>query len=146
MSGSWQISEVNSAVLVTGTQDFNQNSLSIPVSFNYSFYKKGDLDIYLGLKAGLMFNSLNTEEGYVDYTNLRSHETILSQMPILDVKKSLFVPGIKLGSNFPVGQNRRLYAELQADYASNMYLTSLPNFADISYNATAVSLNIGFEF
>ncbi|MEB2776972.1 outer membrane beta-barrel protein [Algoriphagus sp. D3-2-R+10] len=146
VSGIWEISETNSAILVTASQQFKQNVVSIPLSFNYSILKKNEMDVYLGLKAGLMFNSLKTEEGTVDFTFIHNRETFLSHMPILDVEKTLFVQGLKIGSNWSFAKKRTFYTEIQADYTSNTYLTYLPNSTNVGYNALYVSLNMGIEF
>ncbi|MCE7055814.1 hypothetical protein LZF95_14125 [Algoriphagus sp. AGSA1] len=146
MSSTWSISQVNRSIMVTGSQDFTQRSIQIPFSVNFSFYKRDDLNIYFGLRAGLMFTSLKTSEGYIDFTHLHSNQTYLSNMDLMEAEPSLFVPGLKLGSTIPINEKRRLYAEIQADYAKGMYLTFLPNSTNVGYNNTLVSFNIGFEF
>lgn len=146
MSSSWSISQANSSILVTGSQKFKQRSILIPFSVNYSFYKRDELNLYFGVSAGVMFNSMNTQEGFIDFTYLNSNETYLSNMKLVDINPSLFIPGLKLGSSIPINKKRSIYAEIQAKYAREMYLTFLPNSNNVGCNSTLVSFNVGFEF
>lgn len=146
LSSTWEISQNNLSSLITGTQDFKQTSVSVPISFNYSFFKKNDRDIYFGLKSAVIFNSIKAETGFIDFTYLGAKETYLSEMEILNVDKLLFMPGAKLGGNFPIGQKRIFYTELHTDYSKRAYMTSLPNYDDVGYNSVSVSINVGIQF
>ena len=146
LSGTWEVSQNSPAILITGSQVFRQQLISAPISFNYSFFKKDDKDVYFGLKAGALFNLVKAEEGTIDLTYIGAKETYLSEMEILNIKKTLFVPGIKLGASFPYGQKGNFYTELNADYSKMIYMTYLPNNNNVGYNAVSVSVNVGIQF
>ncbi|MBB6324656.1 hypothetical protein FHS59_000271 [Algoriphagus iocasae] len=146
MSSSWLVSQISGSYLYIGSQDIRQGSLLIPLSLNYTFYKKEAMDLYLGLGGGFVFSKLKNEEGLVDLTNLTIKETVLTYEDLVDVRPKLFSPAIKLGSNIYSGSNKSIYTEVLAEYAKAMYISYLPNYHGKEYNSFSVSLSLGIKF
>nr|WP_139235892.1 porin family protein [Algoriphagus locisalis] len=145
-STSWKIDESNASLIVTGSSTFDQKTLAFPVSLNYSVFKTEQVDIYFGAKAGLLFNKVESDEGTISVTYTHNNKTDISYAPIVDYSKLVLVPGVKIGANFSMGAEKKLFAEIQADYAFNMYQTLLVLYnKPLETNAVFVSLKLGFE-
>jgi hypothetical protein len=145
MTSTWQISQPTSNRLMTGSQEFNQRSVYIPFGVNYSVLKKNGIDLYVGVLAGLMLNKIESSVGQVDYTFFDLKETQLLERSFLEINRSVFLPGVKVGVNYPVNKRNSFFAEVQGTLAKPLYSVNVLGFTKAEYSAMAVSLRIGFK-
>lgn len=131
--------------IYTGTEQFTETSLFFPVSINYSIYKKGRMDIYLGLIGSFWKNDLETKFAIIDENILGSGAVFLYERSIVQVNGLLFTPGLKIGANLGVLDKYKLFVELEGMYQKGYY--QIPMLTNTSIqNRTQFSFQLGFEF
>lgn len=142
MATTWNSSVSNGTFFVTSSEKITQTTFSIPLSLNYSLWKKEDREIYFGLMAGVWISQLKSDGGIVDLTVIQNEETSLRQLSTIRIIESIFVPGMKVGSNF----KGNWFGEFQAQRGKQLYSSELPNFNDVSYDAWNFSFLVGYKF
>jgi hypothetical protein len=145
-SATFNASSENMREVVTGGHEFSESNVVIPFSYNFSFVKKTDTDIYLGLVMSAWFTSTKTNMSILEFNVPSIGETLLYEQKIVSVKKQSTIPGIKLGASFPISSNWKFFSELQLDYLSDFYAFELLDSRSISVNRTYLSIKAGIEF
>ncbi|WBL41848.1 hypothetical protein PBT90_13910 [Algoriphagus halophytocola] len=131
---------------ITASAQFEEKSIVIPVSYSYSFLKRGGMDYYLGLVGGVWMSKLDNNKGFVDDAYNGGMEGVLiMESQLFSTTDLKIVPGIKLGASIPISHSFDLFAEVEAQYLRDFYTVSIPNLPQYYYNRTYVSFQIGLE-
>lgn len=146
LSSTLLVSQSNESILVTGSQEFTQQTFLFPLTLNYTFLKRDALDFYLGLGGAFSFHSLKSDEGLIDFTNLNAQETLLTQGNLWEVKEKVFSPIFKVGSTIRVGSKNSMYTEILGEYNKSSYLGYLLNQTGEEYDSFSFSFNLGIKF
>jgi hypothetical protein len=102
-------------VIIQAEENFQETSVFIPISFNYSVYRKNETDVYLGLSGAAWYRSISSSSGIITEELIGRGKTNIYTREIVTGVDRLFVPGLKLGVNFPLGDRMRLFTETQFD-------------------------------
>lgn len=132
-------------VAIKADEEFQETSYFIPISFNYSVYRKNETDIYLGLVGAAWYSSINSSSSIISEEFIDSNRTNLYNREIVEGVDRLFVPGLKLGMNFPLGNRMRLFAETQYDLLLDYYTINVLAKRS-SFSKSGVSIQVGIEF
>jgi hypothetical protein len=132
-------------VIIQAEDNFQETSIFIPISFNYSVYRKNETDIYLGLSGAAWYRSISSSSGIITEELIGRGNTNIYNREIVTGVDRLFVPGLKLGANFPLGDRMRLFTETQFDVLLDYYTTNILAKRS-SFSRTGLSLQIGIEF
>jgi len=129
----------------TGSEKIKETAIYAPISFNYSVIKNQQKEIYVGLTGGIWKRKVSQSQGIVDERKLAAGEVILHEEPLASWTGGMFIPGIKVGSNFSITQNQRIFLELEGNSQYEYYrFDLLQNEAE--YSRTRISILVGFEF
>lgn len=133
--------------LVTASQTFNESSLVIPFSYNFSMLKKGNSDFYMGLVLTGWFSTFQSDLAIMELTaTFRPGEIQLVEEEFMTLPTTSVVPGLKVGANFPISSGKKLFTELQVDYFNKFYGVQILALPTININRTYVSFQVGIEF
>ncbi|MFT4857819.1 MAG: hypothetical protein ACI9UV_001478 [Algoriphagus sp.] len=132
-------------VIIQAEENFQETSVFIPISFNYSVYRKNETDVYLGLSGAAWYRSISSSSGIITEELIGRGKTNIYTREIVTGVDRLFVPGLKLGVNFPLGDRMRLFTETQFDVLLDYYTTNILAKRS-SFSRTGLSLQIGMEF
>jgi len=133
--------------LVTASQTFRENSIVIPFSYNYSFVKRKDFDLYLGLVLSGWFSSGITELGILELTaTYKPGEIQLVEEKIMRVSTNKVFPSLKTGANFTISDKMKVFTELGVEFFKDYYNVQILASPLINLNRTYVSLQLGLEF
>ena len=146
MNSTWNASVVTSSAQTTASDEFAMTTISIPFGINYSFFKRGETDMYMGPFIAFSLAKLTSQSSIVDFKLLGRNETTLIETPILEVKEFRMVPGFKVGANYALGSKLKGFAELQGQYKGKAFLVSLPNYTPVIYETAQLSLVTGIKF
>ncbi|REG84477.1 hypothetical protein [Algoriphagus antarcticus] len=146
-SATLEASSVTRAEVITASQEFKESSIFIPFSYNYSFFKKGVTDIYMGLVLTTWLSTLQNDLSIIEQTlTLAPNETILYEQRNMDVVSSSFSPGMKAGANFPLNSKMTLFTEFGVDFIKDYYTVQVLSSPIIHLNRTYLSFQVGIEF
>ncbi|OOG76144.1 hypothetical protein [Algoriphagus sp. A40] len=129
----------------TGSEEIEEFAVYLPVSFNYSLLKNQQMEVYLGLSAGLWLMQTTHSGGIIDQKIFSSGEIHLQESEIVEVMDSNFIPGIKMGYNLGLSGKTRLMLELEANTQKDYYRFSLHQNQS-EYSRGRVSFQLGLEF
>ncbi len=133
--------------VVTGSHEFKESNVVIPIAYNFTLFKKADTDIYLGLVVSTWFTSVQTNLSIIEVNNIHGpEEMLLYERNILTMRENGIVPGLKAGANFPLSSKMKFFTELQVEYQKDFYSFELLNSQRTSINRTYVSVQAGIEF
>lgn len=133
--------------LITATEDFSEVKIMIPLSYNFSFFKSGSKDFYVGLIASPTFSFLESKSAIVDQNNLlHDYETSLVEGEFIEIKTQTLVPGVKVGGNLPISSKMDFFAEIQADYFNDNYAVRIWPLETLFINKTYLSIQVGIAF
>ena len=145
-STTWNSNESNASLIVKGSSPFDQKILSVPFGLNFIVFRSAQVDLYVGAKAGILFNKVKPAEGIIEVTYTHSDRSEISDASLVDYTKVAALSGVKIGANFSMGADKKLFAEINGDYVFNMYQTLMVLYnKPLETNAAFVSLTIGFE-
>lgn len=145
-STTWNSNESNASLIVEGSSPFDQKILSVPLGLNFIVFRTEQVDLYVGAKAGILFNKVKPAEGIIEVTYTHSDRSEISYASLVDYTKVAAMSGVKIGANFSMGADKKLFAEINGDYVFNMYQTSMVLYnKPLETNAAFVSLTLGFE-
>ncbi|MFC3878619.1 hypothetical protein ACFOSV_00435 [Algoriphagus namhaensis] len=131
-------------VSINAVEEFKETSVFVPFSFNYSVFRKDNLDLYAGVMAAIWFRSLNIESTEIREEIFQSDRVNLYNTPILEGPKRLFVPGLKVGARIPAGK-MTVFTELQGDLQLDYYTANILAKRS-SFSRSALTFQIGLEF
>ena len=131
-------------VRISASEAFSETNVFIPLSFNYSVYRRQNLDVYAGVIASIWFSSIKTTGGRIEEQFLSSDRRNLYENSILVGVDRLFVPGLKLGAKFPVGK-MVFFSELQGDVQLDYYTTNILAKRS-SFSRSGLSFQVGLAF
>ncbi len=133
--------------VITGSQGFTENSFVFPFSYNFSFIKRKDAELYVGFIASGWINSIKDDFAILDHAYyLGDGEIALMEGTFLRHSDYSIVPGIKLGGNLPFLYRTRLFGEIQAEYLKDYYKVAMVNLPNFPISRTHVSFQVGLEF
>ncbi len=132
-------------VIIQAEENFQETSLFIPIAVNYSVYRKNKADVYLGIAGAAWYPSMKSSPGKITEELIGRDRTNIYNREIVVGVKRLFVPGFKMGANFPLGQRMRIFTETQFDLLLDYYTTNILAKRS-SFSRAGVSLQIGIEF
>jgi len=132
-------------VIIRAEENFQETSIFIPIAVNYSFYRNNETDVYLGLSGAAWYRSISSTSGIITEELIGSGKTNIYNRKVVTGVNRLFVPGLKLGANFPLGDRMRLFTETQFDLLLDYYTTNILAKRS-SFSRTGLSFQIGIEF
>lgn len=131
-------------VRISASEEFSETNVFIPLSFNYSVFRRQNLDVYAGFITSVWFSTIKSKGAMIEEQFLNSDRTNLYEDSFLVGVDRLFVPGLKLGAKFPVGK-MVIFSELQGDLQLDYYTTNILAKRS-SFSRSGVSFQIGIEF
>ncbi len=131
-------------VRISAEEDFTETNIFVPISFNYSIYRRQNLDLYAGLIASTWASNIESKEALIEERFSSSDRTNLYEKSFLVGRDRLFVPGLKLGTKFSLGK-MVVFSELQGDLQLDYYTTNILAKRS-SFSRTGISFQIGVEF
>lgn len=131
-------------VRISASEEFSETNVFIPLSFNYSVFRRQNIDVYAGLITSVWFSSIKSKGALIEEQFLNSERTNLYEDSFLVGVDRLFVPGLKVGAKFPLGK-MVIFSELQGDLQLDYYTTNILAKRS-SFNRAGLSFQIGIEF
>ena len=132
--------------IATGTQQFKESSIVIPLGYNYSIVKNANKEIYVGLVMSAWLSSFNNDQYLIEISNIYGPiETQVFEEQSITLTDNTVNPGIRAGANFPISSKMKLFVELEADYLNDFYFSQLGDSPVFRINRTSVSLQVGIE-
>lgn len=132
--------------IATGTQQFKESSIVIPLGYNYSIIKNANKEIYVGLVMSAWLSSFKNDQYLIKISNIYGPvETQVFEEQSITLTDNTVNPGIRAGAKFPISSKMNLFVELEADYLNDFYFSQLGDSPVYRINRTSVSLQIGIE-
>ncbi|WP_144604106.1 hypothetical protein [Algoriphagus algorifonticola] len=128
-----------------GQEEFQLETLSIPLSFNYEVYKKPNQLVYMGMGIGFAFSKLTSEFGMIEVDWTNQDYLSIFEKGFLKVQENTVFPFTQIGFKKKISQKLLILTELQLRYLPNYYYSTINQF-ESTYHRLDTSLNIGIQF
>ncbi|WPR75741.1 hypothetical protein [Algoriphagus sp. NG3] len=146
-SSTLDVSYIARQELITASQEFQESTIVIPFSYNFSIIKRGEKDIYVGLVLTAWLSSLKNELTIIEQSRINVPEVIfLYERDFMTLTDYSVKPGVKVGANLPLAGKMKLFTEMEVDFFNNFYSVQVLNLPGVDISRTYVSLQFGLQF